>query len=267
MKKQALYVESLNEGLYTIYEKGGIKALAELPGIGKSIAEKLAEIIKTGKLEYYVELKKQIPVDVTALTSIERVGPKTVKVLYEKLGITNLQELEKAVKEEKLRNLTGFGEKTEQQILNGIEFFKKSQGGRFILGLILIALEDIGNRLRRLDMVKKVELAGSVRRMRESIGDADYLAVSNEPSKVMDFFTSMPEVEYIHSKGATKSSVRLCSGIDCDLRIVSEESFGAALQYFTGSKQHSVVLRTIALHKGYKLNEYGLYDKRNRQIA
>jgi DNA polymerase (family 10) len=152
--------------------------------------------------------------------------------------------------------------------LNGIEFFRKSHGSRFILGLILNALEDIANRLRKLDTVKKVELAGSVRRMKESIGDADYLAVSDRPHILMDFFTSMPEVEYIHSKGATKSTVRLRSGIDCDLRIVPEKSFGAALQYFTGSKQHSIVLRTIALHKGYKLNEYGLYDnKRNRQLA
>ena len=119
--KAALYLESLNEDLHTIYKKGGIKALTELPGIGKSIAEKLAEIIKTGKLKYYEDLKKQIPVDVTALNSVEGVGPKTVNVFYEELGITNLEELEKAVKEEKLRNLEGFGEKTEQQILNGIE--------------------------------------------------------------------------------------------------------------------------------------------------
>ena len=128
-------------------------------------------------------------------------------------------------------------------------------------------LEEICDGLRRLDNVKKVELAGSVRRMRGSIGDADFLAVSTEPDKVMGFFTSMPEVAYIHTQGITKSMVRLHSGIDCDLRIVPEASFGAALQYFTGNKQHNVVLRTMALHKGYKLNEYGLYDKRNRQIA
>jgi DNA polymerase (family 10) len=266
-EKAALYIESLNKDLEIVYKKGGIRALMELPGIGKGIAQRLAEIISTGKSRYYEELKTQIPVDVTTLASIEGIGPKTVKVLYEDLDITNIEELEKAAKKHRISNLPGFGEKSEQQILNGIEVFKKSHGGRFILGFILNILEEICDRLRRLDDVKKVELAGSVRRMRESIGDADFLAVSNEPDKVMEFFTSMPEVAYIHTKGITKSMVRLHSGIDCDLRIVSEASFGAALQYFTGNKQHNVVLRTMALHKGYKLNEYGLYDKRNHQIA
>ena len=266
-EKAALYIGSLSDDLVTIYKKGGISSLMELPGIGKSIAEKLSELIRTGKLQYYEQLKKQIPVDVTALASIEGIGAKTVKVLYEELGITNIEQLEKAAKEQRIRNLPGFGEKSEEQILHGIEFFKKSHGGRFILGLVLDILEDICNRLRKLDSVKKVELAGSARRMKESIGDADFLAVSNQPDEVMDFFTTMPDVEYIHTKGITKSMVRLHSGIDCDLRIVPEESFGAALQYFTGNKQHNVVVRTIASHKGYKLNEYGLYDKRNHQLA
>ncbi|HET7148456.1 MAG TPA: DNA polymerase/3'-5' exonuclease PolX [Candidatus Nitrosopolaris sp.] len=266
-EKAALYIGSLSDDLLTIYKKGGISSLMELPGIGKSIAEKLSELIRTGKLQYYEQLKSQIPVDVTSLASIEGIGAKTVKVLYEELGITNVEQLEIAAKEQRIRNLPGFGEKSEEQILHGIEFFKKSHGGRFILGLVLDILEDICNRLRRLDSVKKVELAGSARRMKESIGYADFLAVSDEPDEVMDFFTTMPELEYIHTKGITKSMVRLQSGIDCDLRIVPEESFGAALQYFTGNKQHNVVLRTIALHKGYKLNEYGLYDKRNHQLA
>jgi DNA polymerase (family 10) len=266
-EKVALYIGSLSDDLVTIYKKGGISSLMELPGIGGSIAKKLSELIRTGKLHYYEQLKRQFPVDVTALASIEGIGAKKVKVLYEELGITNIEQLETAAKQERIRNLPGFGEKSEEQILHGIEFFKKSHGGRFILGLVLNILEDICNRLGRLDSVKKVELAGSARRMKESIGDADFLAVSNQPDEVMDFFTTMPEVEYIHTKGITKSMVRLHSGIDCDLRIVHEESFGAALQYFTGNKQHNVVLRTIALHKGYKLNEYGLNDKRNHQLA
>jgi DNA polymerase (family X) len=266
-EKAALYIGSLSDDLATIYRKGGTSSLMELPGIGKGIAEKLSELIRTGKLKYYEHLKREIPVDVAALASIEGIGVKTVKVLYEELGITNIEELEAAAKGHRIRDLPGFGEKSEEQILHGIEFFKKSHGGRFILGFILDILEDICNRLRKLDSVKKVELAGSVRRMKESIGDADFLAVSNQPEEVMDFFTTMPEVEYIHTKGITKSMVRLRSGIDCDLRIVPEESFGAAFQYFTGNKQHNVVVRTIALHKGYKLNEYGLYDKRNHRLA
>jgi DNA polymerase (family 10) len=266
-EKAALYIGSLNDDLGIIYKKGGIKALMQLPGIGKSIAEKLVELIQTDELTYYEQLKRQIPVDLTTLSSIEGMGPKKVKVLYEKLGITNIKELEKAIRERKVRALQGFGETSEQKILKGIEFHKKSHGGRFILGFVLNTFEDILQRLKSLDTVKNAQLAGSARRMKESIGDADFLASSDKSEKVMDFFTSMPEVAYIHTKGRTKSTVRLKSGINCDLRIVPEESFGATLQYFTGSKQHNVVLRTIALHKGYKLNEYGLYDKRNKQIA
>ena len=266
-EKASIYIESLSDDLGDIFKKGGIKALMELPGVGKSIAEKLVEIIKTGKLGYHEELKRQLPVDVTTLSAIEGIGPKTVKVLYEKLGITNIEELEKAVRKKQLRTIPDFGEKSEQKILNGIEFFKKSHGGRFNLCIIINTLEDILQRLKSLDTVKSIQLAGSARRMKESIGDADFLASSNEPDRVMDFFTSMPEVIYIHTKGGTKSMVRLDGGIDCDLRIVPQESFGAALQYFTGNKQHNVALRIIALHKGYKLNEYGVYDKNNRQIA
>jgi DNA polymerase (family X) len=266
-EKAALYIGSLNDDLGIIYKKGGIKALMQLPGIGKSIAEKLVELIQTDELTYYEQLKRQIPVDLTTLSSIEGMGPKKVKVLYEKLGITNIEELEKAIRERKVRALQGFGETSEQKILKGIEFHKKSHGGRFILGFVLNTFEDILQRLKSLDTVKNAQLAGSARRMKESIGDADFLASSDKSEKVMDFFTSMPEVAYIHTKGRTKSTVRLKSGINCDLRIVPEESFGATLQYFTGSKQHNVVLRTIALRKGYKLNEYGLYDKRNHQIA
>jgi DNA polymerase (family 10) len=266
-EKAALYIGSLNDDLGIIYKKGGIKALMQLPGIGKSIAEKLVELIQTDELTYYEQLKRQIPVDLTTLSSIEGMGPKKVKVLYEKLGITNIKELEKAIRERKVRALQGFGETSEQKILKGIQFHKKSHGGRFILGFVLNTFEDILQRLKSLDTVKNAQLAGSARRMKESIGDADFLASSDKSEKVMDFFTSMPEVAYIHTKGRTKSTVRLKSGINCDLRIVPEESFGATLQYFTGSKQHNVVLRTIALRKGYKLNEYGLYDKRNHQIA
>jgi len=164
-EKAAIYIGSLSDDLGSIFEKGGIKALIELPGVGKSIAEKLVEIIKTGKLGYHEELKRQVPVDVTTLSSIEGIGPKTVKVLYEKLGITTIEELEKAVRKKQLRTIPDFGEKSEQKILNGIEFFKKSHGGRFILGLILGTLEDILHRLKSLDTVKSIQLAGSARIM------------------------------------------------------------------------------------------------------
>src|SRR5919198_671565 len=263
-EKAARSIESLQEELDVLYKEGGINRLMELPGIGKSIAQKIVELLTKGKLQHYEELKRATPVDVATIASIQGVGPKTVKTLYEELKITNIEELEKAAKQHKIRVLPGFGERTEQQVLNGIEFYKKSHG-RFILGFVLGALENIQNRLRNLNTVKRVEIAGSVRRMRETIGDADFLiatsagASDNSNKVIMDFFISMPEVVYVYSKGITKSAVRLHNGIDCDLRIVPEESFGAALHYFTGNKQHNVTLRTIALHKGYKLNEYGLF--------
>src|SRR6266508_2962522 len=264
-EKAARSVESIQEQLEVLYREGGINTLMELPGVGKSIAQKLVDILTKGKLKRYEQLKKVIPVDVNTLASIQGIGPKTIKILYEKLKITNIEELERAAKQHKISTLHGFGELTEQQILAGIEYYKKSHA-RFILGFVFDLLQDIQNRLRNLDTVKRVEVAGSVRRMKETIGDADFLIATSTVAttvdsnkKIMDFFTSMPEVVYVHSKGTTKSMIKLDNGLDCDLRIVPDESYGAALHYFTGNKQHNVTLRTIALHKGYKLNEYGLF--------
>ncbi|MEM3588141.1 MAG: nucleotidyltransferase domain-containing protein, partial [Candidatus Jordarchaeaceae archaeon] len=151
--------------------------------------------------------------------------------------------------------LPGFKEKTEQNILKGIEFAKRSKG-RFILGFTLPLIRDIENRLKSLPETKRVVVSGSVRRMKETIGDADFLVISDNPKRVMDFFVSMPEVVNIIGKGETKSSVKLKTGMDVDVRVVPEESFGAALQYFTGSKDHNVALRRIAQEKGWKLSEY-----------
>jgi DNA polymerase (family 10) len=264
-ERAAHSIEALEEDVEKIWKRGGVKALMEIPGVGQSIAEKIEELIKTGKLKYYEQLKKEAPVDVEELTAIEGVGPKTVKVLWEKLKIRNVDELEKAARAGKIRKLPGFKEKTEQNILKGIEFFKKGKG-RFILGFALPLIRDIENRLRALPDVKKVSIAGSVRRWKETIGDADFLVISDNPSKVMNFFVSMPEVVDVIGKGDTKSSVKLKNGMDADVRVLPEKSFGAALQYFTGSKDHNIVLRRIAQEKGWKLSEYGLF-KGNEQIA
>jgi len=265
-EKAALSIEALEEEVSEIYKRGGIKALMEIPGVGQSIAEKIEEAIKTGKIAYYENLKKQIPVDIENLSQIEGVGPKTIKTLYEKLKIKTVDELEKAAREGKIRKLKGFGEKSEQNILKSIEFFKRSSG-RFILGFIFPTIKEIENRLQKLPYVKKAVVAGSVRRMKETIGDADILVISDEPQKVMDYFVSMPEVIDIIGKGDTKSSVKLNIGLNVDIRVVPEKSFGAALQYFTGSKEHNVELRKIAISKGWKLSEYGLFDKNGNQIA
>ena len=264
-EKAALTIEALERDVEQIYRENGVKALEEIPGVGESIAEKIEELIKTGKLAYYEELRKKAPVDLESLTRIEGLGPKTIKTLWEKLKIKNAEELEKAAAAHKISQLPGFKKKSEENILKGIEFAKKSSG-RFILGFTLPLIRDIENRLRACPAVKKAVAAGSVRRMKETIGDVDFLVVSDDPSEVADFFVSMPEVVQILEKGSTKSAVKLSTGMNADIRILPEESFGAALQYFTGNKPHNIVLRKIALDKDWKLNEYGIFQK-NKQIA
>ncbi|MGH7771947.1 MAG: DNA polymerase/3'-5' exonuclease PolX [Candidatus Binatia bacterium] len=257
-EKVAYSLEALEEPVMEVYKRGGVKSLREIPGVGQAIAEKIEEIIRTGKLRYYEELKREVPVDVRGLTAIEGVGPKSVKVLYEKLGVKEVSDLEQIARAGKIRNLPHFGEKMEQKILKGIEFLKQGSG-RFPLGSVLPLITEIETRLRGLAEVSDVVVAGSMRRRKETVGDADILAISQRPEKVMDFFVSMPEVMHVHGKGQTKTMIKLKNGMDVDLRVVPRESFGAALSYFTGSKDHNVALRRIAQEKGLKLNEYGLF--------
>jgi len=257
-EKVAYTIEAMEESLAEIYKRGGIKALREVPGVGEAIAEKIEEIIQTGKLTYYEELRRKTPVDIRALTAIEGVGPKMVKVLYEKLEVKDVSDLERVAHIGKIRGLPHFGEKMEQKILRGIEFLKQGSG-RVALGAALPLILEIHGRLRELSDVDEVEVAGSIRRRKETVGDADILVISSRPEKVMDFFVSMPEVAHVLGKGKTKAMIKLKNGLDVDLRVVPEESFGAALNYFTGSKDHNVALRRIAQEKGLKLNEYGLF--------
>ncbi|MBI2989129.1 MAG: DNA polymerase/3'-5' exonuclease PolX [Deltaproteobacteria bacterium] len=263
--KVAYALEALEEPVAEIYQRGGVKALRTIPGVGQAIAEKIEEMIRTGRLRYYEELRKEIPVDVRGLTAIEGVGPKSVKLLYEKLGIKKVADLEQAARAGKIRKLAHFGEKMEQKILKGIGFLKQGSG-RFPLGAVLPLIGEIEQRLRGLPEVEEVVVAGSTRRRRETIGDADVLAISRRPEKVMDFFVSMAEVTHVQGRGKTKSTVKLKNGMGVDLRVVPKESFGAALNYFTGSKDHNVALRRIAQEKGLKLNEYGLF-RGSKRIA
>jgi len=264
-QKAVAAIEDLEESVKEIYEKGGLKALEQIPGVGRSIAEKIEEFVKTGRLKYYERLKKETPVNLSELTKIEGLGPQKVKKLYERLKIKNVSELEKAAKAGKVRELESFGAKSEENILKGIDFLKKS-GSRFVLGFAMPEIEEIKNRLKNLKEVERVDVAGSARRRKETIGDIDILAISKKPEKVMDFFVSMKEVINVYGQGPTRASIRLKSGLDADLRVVAEKSYGAALLYFTGSKDHNIVLRNLAIKKGLKLNEYGLF-RRERQIA
>ena len=264
-EKAARSVEALEAEVEDIYQREGFKALTQIPGVGESIAEKIVELIKTGKLGYYEELLKKVPVDLDSLWGIEGLGPKTIKVLYQKLGIRSIDELEKAALAHEISKLPHFKEKTEVNILGAIEFAKQKRG-RFILGFTLPMIRGIEGKLRALVEVRIVVAAGSVRRMKETIGDVDFLVVSDNPTKVADFFVSMPEVLQVIEKGITKSSVKLKTGMNADIRILPQKSFGAALQYFTGSKDHNVALRKIAQKKDLKLSEYGLF-KGEMQVA
>lgn len=257
-EKAALSLETLADDAEDVYKKGGIKALEEIPGVGESIAEKIAEYLKTGKIKEYENLKKEMPVDIKELSAVEGLGPRMIRDLYEGLKIKNLQDLEKAAKIGQVRNLPNFGEKTEQNILQGIEFLKRTKG-RFLLGEIIPAVDEILENLKSLKEVKKISPAGSVRRMKETIGDVDILITSSNPKKVVDYFVSMPGIVKIWGQGPTKASIRLEKGFDVDLRVLPENQFGSALQYFTGSKEHNIALRKIAIEKGFKLNEYGLF--------
>lgn len=264
-EKAGMIIKGLEQDVKDIYKSGGLKALTDIPGIGQGIAERIEEYIKTKRIKDYENLKKQVPVEVSALSSIEGLGPKNIFKLYKKLGIKTVGQLEKAAKAGKLRELEGFGEKSEQKILKGIEFLKKGQG-RFVLGFVWLAVSSILEKLRTLPYVEKAEPAGSIRRRQETVGDLDILVISKEPEKVMDYFVSMPEIEHIYAKGPTKTNVRLKNRMDADLRVLEPKSFGAALQYFTGDKYHNIALREMAMKKGYKLSEYGLF-KGKRFVA
>jgi len=261
-ERAALNLETLEKDVEEVYKNEGIKGLEEIPGIGVNLARKIEEYLRTGKIKLYEELKKKTPVDLESLIAVEGIGPKMVRDLWHHLKIRNLKDLEKAAKAKKIRILPHFGEKTEANILQGIEFLKKSQT-RFLLGEILPTVQEIILKLGALKEVEKVSLAGSLRRRKETIGDADILAISQKPEKVVDFFISLPDIAKVWGQGKTKASIRMKQGFDIDLRIIPEKSYGAALQYFTGSKEHNIATRKIAIEKGLKLNEYGLFKGKN----
>ncbi len=247
------------------YEKEGRK-LEDISGIGKSIADKIRELLKTGKLKDYERLKKKLPVDMGGLTAIEGVGPKMVEKFYKKLKVRTVEDLERVARKGKIQELPGFREKTEKNILDSIKILKAREK-RFLLGYILYQVKDILDKVKAIKEIKKAEVAGSIRRMKETIGDVDILATATNPKEAMEKFTHFKEIKKVLAKGPTKSSIRLANGLDVDLRIVPEKSYGAALQYFTGNKAHNIVLRAIAKKRGYKLSEYGVFNKKGKQVA
>ncbi len=265
-RKVALNLESMQEDVSEILNKKGILGLMELQGVGKGLAEKIKEFLETGKIKKYEELKKKYPIDFSNLTRIQGMGSKRAFILYKELGVRTVDDLSKAINSHKISQLKGFGKRSESELEKGLLLLESSKG-RITLGAALPEAEAIIKRLINSGFVEKAELAGSTRRMKETVGDLDILVISNKPDLVMEFAGHLPEVESVIVKGPTKTTVMLKIGISCDIRVVKKESFGAAMQYFIGSKDHNVKVRQLAIKKGYKLNEYGLFDLKERIVA
>ncbi len=257
-KNAARVIEGLGESIEKMVHEN--KDLTKLPGIGKEIAKKIQELVTTGKLSKLEEVKKEIPPTLLELLSIEGLGPKKVHELYTKLKITNLEELQKAAKEHKIAKLKGFGTKTEEKILKGMHLLKQ-EGIRFLYATAKPIAQNLLAYLKKAPTIEKVVVAGSFRRAKESVGDLDILATAKEPALVIDYFTQHQDIIEIVSAGDTKATVILKNMLQVDLRVVQDSSFGAALQYFTGSKTHTIALRNMALDMGIKMNEYGVFKK------
>jgi DNA polymerase (family 10) len=241
--------------------------LQEIPGIGSDLAGKIQEYVQTGSLRFYDELKKEVPSGLVDLLSVPGLGPKTAKLLLDKLHIKDIDDLEKHAKEGRLKGLPGIQAKTEENILKGIAMIRRHTG-RFPLGRVLPVAEGIIDKLKEKPFISRLNIAGSLRRWKDTIKDIDLLASSQDPQKVMDFFVKLSQVKEIIMKGPTKSSVVTDAGIQVDLRVVNENSFGAALAYFTGSTAHNVRLREMAVKRGLKINEYGIFDvKTERKLG
>jgi DNA polymerase (family 10) len=259
-QKAAQSIESLTEELSEIEQRG---ELEKIPGIGKDLAQKISEMIQTERLSAFEDLKQEIPEGLLELLAVPGLGPKKAKVLYDKLRIQSLEELEQAAKADRLQDLPGFGSKTEENILAGIELVRRGRE-RMLLGRALPLAQAIMKRLTAMPEVDQISEAGSLRRRRETVRDIDILITSSDPEKVMDAFTDLPQVKEVLAKGTTKASVLTREGMQVDLRVVEPDSYGAALAYFTGSKAHNIRLREMANRQGLKVSEYGVFREQDQ---
>ena len=262
-RKAAKNIRELKQELEDYRKKDDLRSI---PGVGEAIAKKVEEILDTGKLEYLDELKDELPAGLLQLMEVPDIGPKTAMRLYKELRITNLHELRAAAEAHQIRELKGFGEKSEERVLQGIALLER-RSGRMLLGYAYPIADRMRAFVQDRAKLKLISLGGSLRRMKETIGDIDLLAGSDDVGKVMDAFAAYPEVEEVLERGTTKSVVRLKDGTQVDLRVVKEAEYGAALQYFTGNKEHNVELRSMANDQGMKLNEYGLFRKEGNQVV
>ena len=254
-RRAAQTLETLTEEASVLGERG---SLQEVPGIGKDLAGKITEFLRCGRIEYLERLRAEIPAGVIDMLTVHGVGPKTAKLVYERLGADSVEKLEALARAHQLAGLPGIQAKTEENILKGIAVWRSGRE-RMPLGTALGLAEAIVTRLRDMPEVERIETAGSLRRMRETVKDIDLLVTSRRPGPVMEVFVGLPNVAEVLAHGDTKSSVRLREGIQVDLRVVDPECLGAALQYFTGSKQHNIRVRELAQRQGLKVSEYGVF--------
>jgi DNA polymerase (family 10) len=236
----------------------GKDAVEEIEGVGDALAAKVIEFVETGDIEELEELRDELPVDMAALTRVEGVGPKTVGTLYEELGVEDLDDLETAARAERIREVDGFGAKTEENILSGIDFARQA-GERSLLGDARPLGEEVREYVAESAAVADCELAGSLRRWRATIGDTDVLAASEDPDSVVERFTDWEQADDVIEAGTSKASIR-SDGMRIDLRVIVPEEFGSALQYFTGSRDHNIGFRNRAIEQELKVNEYGVFD-------
>jgi len=251
-------IETLSEPLDKVVAEA---RLGDIKGIGDALQQKITELVTTGRLQYYEDLKASIPPGLVAMLDIPGLGPKKIKALHDELGLETVVQLEQACKDGKIAGLKGFGAKTQTNILEGISR-RRSYASRHLISEALPRAEPLLEALRSHPDVIRCSTAGSLRRHREVIGDIDLLASSKKPAEVIEFFSSQPGIEKVLAKGETKASVLLEGGIQSDLRVVSDAEYSSALLYFTGSKEHNIVMRQRAIDRGLRLNEYGLFHSK-----
>jgi DNA polymerase (family 10) len=261
-RRASRIIGDLTQDIEEITEQGELK---NIPGIGEGMAQKIEEYLKTGKISKFEEVKKGVSDELIAIMDIPGMGPKTLSMFHKEKGINNFSQLEKALNDGSILGLFGMGEKKIENIKRGIQLLKQSKG-RMNLGVAFPVARRIVETLRQKTGSKKIEWAGSLRRMKENIGDIDILATGPDREKILQAFTHLPDVKEVLASGETKASVIVEGGTQIDIRVVEQDSYGAALQYFTGSKGHNIHLRGIAKAEGIKINEYGVF-KGNKKIA
>jgi DNA polymerase (family 10) len=256
-------IRALDEDIEELARQG---KLDEIPGVGKAIAAKIEEYLRTGRLEYYEQLKREVPLQAVDLLEVPGIGPARAHLLYEQLGITTIQDLLQAAQEHKLCKLPGFGEKLEERIAReAARLMQRSK--RLLLGIALPVAEEVVAALRPHAAIRAIDPAGSLRRMKETIGDIDILVASDDPPAVVDAFVHLPFVKEVLAVGPTRPSILTREDLQVDLRVVRPHEYGSALLYFTGSKEHNIALRSFVQERGWKLSEYGLFDETGKLLA